>query len=80
MNQTDNRYKLLYGLTLTKPNEIFKTINESRNACKKTISCLYLARPIYINSFANMALQARKIAVTCKPLFHQGRGVPLYCI
>ena len=22
-----------------------------------------------------MALQARKIAVTCKPLFHQGRGL-----
>ena len=28
----------------------------------------------------SMALQARKIAVTCKPLFHQGRSVPLCCI
>ena len=28
----------------------------------------------------SMVLQARKIAVTCKPLFHQGRGVPLCCI
>lgn len=30
----------------------------------------------YISSFTSMALLARKIAVTCKPLFHQGRSVP----
>ena len=28
---------------------------------------------IYISSFTNMVLQARKIAVTCNPLLHQGR-------
>ena len=27
-----------------------------------------------ISSFTSMALQARKIAVTCKPLFHQERS------
>ena len=28
----------------------------------------------------SMVLQARKIAVTCKPLFHQGRGISSRCI
>lgn len=32
---------------------------------------------IYISSFTNMVLQARKIAVTCKPLLYQGRSIPM---
>ena len=28
-----------------------------------------------MDTFADMILQAWKIAVTCKPLFHQGRGL-----
>ena len=33
-----------------------------------------------ISSFTSMALQARKIAVTCKPRLYQERSVSSHCI